>query len=140
MTAVARIAGLVLIGLLAGCGDEAGPSPVYDSRTAFALAGLEVPPGHRDFLFFDLAPADGDAAAGDLADGLREAASGDEYLVVLGPDAVFNQATLTDALDRQPANDLAGATLVYLGPAAHRGDMADRLAGRELSLRYVVYP
>ncbi len=141
MTAAACIAGMVLACLLIpACGGDTAPSPVYDSRTAFALAGLEVPPAHRDFLFFDLDPAAGETAAGDLASGLREAASGNEYLVLLGPDAMFNQATLTAALDRQPASELAGATLVYLGPAGHRESVANRLAGRELSLRYVVYP
>lgn len=141
VAAPARIAGMVLVCLLvAACGGDTGPSPVYDSRTAFVLAGLEVPPAQRDFLFFDLDPAAGDTAAGDLANGLREAASGNEYLVLLGPDAMFNQATLTAALDRQPASELAGATLVYLGPAGHREDVANHLADLELSLRYVVYP
>ena len=140
MTTPIRFAGLIMLGLIAGCGDESAPSPAYDSRTAFILAGLEVPPEHRDFLFFDLDPAEGEAAAGNLANGLREAASGDEYLVVLGPDAAFNRTTLNAALARQSGRSLAGMTLVYLGPAAHRDSVGNHLAGRELSLRYVVYP
>ena len=110
----------------------------YDINVAIELAGTVVPAEIESFYFFPIDPAASDQAP-ELATVLLRAAAEHDFVGITGTDAQNNLVIVLAALDAASAGALAGAVIVYVGPAEHESRLRPSIARAGAELRLVHY-
>lgn len=112
----------------------------FDLNHAMDAAGAEVPSEIESFYFF--VPESGRARSTEIAELstlLAQAAAEQDYIGVAGADVERNREEFLEALENTTAG-LNGATVVYLGPEAHRAELQAAVDSAGGTLRFVLYP